>query len=304
VDETYGVDIYFVENDEENDSTTAIAPSTPQATEFEDEIASASQPSSSSHQLFATVEDGTSSDSDDVPTMPQTPRLAPRELIQTTSSEDSFLPRIPRNPSPISLFGTSPQSGPRSLPVPPERPPSSDFDPLSIYLPSPSPVFLSEFGSRWSDDNPQMRPLPQARVPPARVHPAQTISISPIPQFQPINHPNPLGSYPPHGPPVMLNRNPQPNRAPQLVPALPMQETPLAQNFVHVGMLLGSGNLRQPEQIPRAQAQPLGNVPQDGQQSPWNLPGHVCLSHSFDRVLLADSTVNRKPSPLRAMTVP
>ncbi|KAM0257319.1 hypothetical protein ACHAQJ_004406 [Trichoderma viride] len=282
-DETYGVDIYFVENDEENDSTTAIPPSTPQATEFEDESIIASQPPPFPLQYLVTVDDGTSFDSDYVLTMPLTPRLAAQDYIQTTTSEDSLLSIIPQSPSPIPLFGNAPhQSGPRSLPVPPERPPSSDFDPLSTYLPSPSPVFLSKFTPHWSDDNPQVRPLPQTRVPPPRRPPLQATPISLSPQFQPINHPNPLGSYPPQGPPAMLAQNPQPHLTPQLAPVLQMQEIPLAGNIVNASMPLGPDNLRQPEQFSRAQNQPRRNAPRDGQQAPWNLPGNEIVSPARD----------------------
>ncbi|KAL7792168.1 hypothetical protein V8C37DRAFT_410127 [Trichoderma ceciliae] len=225
--------------------------------------------------------------------MPHTPRLAPLEVIQTTASEESPIPTVPKSPSPISLFeNASPQIKPRSLPVPPERSPAlgniANFDPNSIFLPPPRPVFLPEFASHWGDGSPQIRPLPQTRVPPRMGPPSQTGAIPPHsplrsipggppfqtrsiptpPPFRPIRHPNPLRSLPPRGPPVSLEH------ISQLEEPIPMQGIPLAGDVVPGGMLLGPDALRQPEQFPRLQTQPRRNVPQDQQQNPWDLPGH------------------------------
>lgn len=219
--------------------------------------------------------------------MPQTPPLAPQDRSRSTAVDDSFLLSLLQTLSLTSLCeNASHQGTARSLPVPPERPSASNLDPLSLSLPLPSPVFRSEFTPRWSNDNPQISPRPQAQVPPPTepLPRTEASSSSPSPQkipplkpmqSRPFNHPNPLGSNPPQGPAATMEQNPQPPFVPSSAPAGRVQETLRSGNPIHAGMQRRPDDLRQPRQLPLPQRQPDYHAPQGGQQYNWNFPGRV-----------------------------
>lgn len=221
--------------------------------------------------------------------MSQTPPLAPQDPQDhhMTAFDDAFLLSILQDPPLISLCrNASHQGSSGSQPEPFEIPSLSNLDALPLSLPLPSPVFLSEFTPHWSDDNPQMRPLPQERVPPSNGLPPRAEAFPPnaLPQIaspsQPsqswtINHPNPLGSNPPQGPAAMMEQNPQFPFAPSSVPPIAMQEALQSGNVVQAGMQLRPDDLRQSSQFPLPQRQPDHGVPQGGGQYHWDFPGRV-----------------------------
>lgn len=236
------------DTDEDNDSTIAIAPSSPRAMESLEQI--------------APIEQGISLGSSNILVMPQAPPLP--LLCGNASNQGSF----------------------RSLPAPPERASASNADALLFPLPLPSPVFFSRFTSRQGNDDPQIRPLPQARFPPPTGPPprAEALSSSPLPRetspsqplpSRPINHPNPLGSNPPQRPAALMEQNPQFSLVPLSAPAIRAQEALRSGNVIRTGMQLRPEDLRQPRQFPSPQRQPDHHVPQGGQQYHWNFPGRV-----------------------------
>ncbi|KAL9489668.1 hypothetical protein ACSS6W_001945 [Trichoderma asperelloides] len=221
--------------------------------------------------------------------MPQTPPQAPQGRNRSTAVDDSFLLSLLQTPSLISLYkNASYQGTSRSLPVSPERPSASNLDPLSLSLPLPSPVFCSESTPHWSNENPQIRPLPQAQVPPpteplpraeastSSSSPQKKTPLKPM-QSQPFNHPNPLGSNPPQGPATTMEQNPQPTFVPSSAPVSRVQGALQSGNPIQAGMQRRPDDLRQPRQLPLPQRQPDHHVPQGGQQYNWNFPGREII---------------------------
>lgn len=235
---------------------------------------------------YRACKENISIDSADI-NMPQTPPQAPQGRNRSTAVDDSFLLSLLQTPSLISLYkNASYQGTSRSLPVSPERPSASNLDPLSLSLPLPSPVFCSESTPHWSNENPQIRPLPQAQVPPpteplpraeastSSSSPQKKTPLKPM-QSQPFNHPNPLGSNPPQGPATTMEQNPQPTFVPSSAPVSRVQGALQSGNPIQAGMQRRPDDLRQPRQLPLPQRQPDHHVPQGGQQHYWNFPGRV-----------------------------